>query len=61
MFASFCPDVFHHNSFNIKSTAMIFLHRAITKKVYSESEFLSISDYSKGTFLLYLYKLTSCN
>ena len=37
-----------------------FLHRALTKKVYTESEFLSIYDYSLGTFLLYLFKLTSC-
>ena len=28
------------------------MHRALTKKVYSESEFLSIYDYSQGTFLL---------
>ena len=39
---------------------MIFLHRALTQKVHSESDFLSIYGYSQCMFLLYLYKLTSC-
>jgi len=58
-FALFCPDVLHKSFINW-NTAMIFLHRDLTKKVYFESDFLSICYYSQGTFLLYLYKLTSC-
>ena len=50
----FCDKEFHN-------FIMIFLHRALTQKVHAESDFLSIYGYSQCMFLLYLYKLTSCN